>query len=266
MSRGVLYLASGPKYIDQAKKSAASVKRYHPDLSITLYTDKDTAADVFDQVVLIDEPVEEMADSRLSTDYFPYDQNLYLDADTLVCADISELFNILDQADLALAHNVGRTNWDKSAYIKNGVHIPETFTEYNTGVVAYNDCSEVHRLFSDWNRIFTDYDWSIYQGTVEPSQPAFRVALYNSDVRFVTIPKEYNFMLHAAGHVTGYIRILHQGPSDLDLSEAESIVNKTTQARVVRCDAIPSKVLPHNYTIEDVIFNIEQILRELGYK
>lgn len=101
MSRGVLYLASGANFIKQAKESAKSLKRYHPELPITLYTDEDVDASLFNQVIQINKPIEKMSDSRLHSDHFPYDQNLYLDADTRVCADIGDLFDILDQTVLS---------------------------------------------------------------------------------------------------------------------------------------------------------------------
>lgn len=51
MSRGVVYIATGEKYIVEAVYSAASVKAIHPDLPITLFTDSKTKHDNFDTIL-----------------------------------------------------------------------------------------------------------------------------------------------------------------------------------------------------------------------
>jgi hypothetical protein len=41
MTRGILYVATGKRYIEEAIQSIRSVRRHMPDISIAVYTDSD---------------------------------------------------------------------------------------------------------------------------------------------------------------------------------------------------------------------------------
>jgi len=56
MSRGIIYIATGEKYIKEALISAASLKDKMPDLSITLFSSKEVNSQVFNEVILINNP------------------------------------------------------------------------------------------------------------------------------------------------------------------------------------------------------------------
>lgn len=240
MSRGVLYLASGSAYREKAIRSAKSVKRHNPTLPITIYTDEPVDTPVFDKVRALDEPITEPGDSILTDRHFPYDQNLYLDADTYVCDDITDLFTLLDEFDLGLAHNVGRAYWRPDIYESNEIDIPEAFTEYNSGVMAYTSGDTVRELFAEWGDLYRSMDFE----TSRWNQQALRMALYQSEVSLATLPPEYNFMMHSVGYVTGYVKILHQGISGLDPAEFADLLNSTTEKRVITWEEEPFRLVP----------------------
>ncbi|MGD1805658.1 hypothetical protein ACP6PL_09495 [Dapis sp. BLCC M126] len=62
MSRGVIYIATGEKYINKALISAASLKEKIPDLPITLFSSKEVNSQVFNKVILINNPQYEWID------------------------------------------------------------------------------------------------------------------------------------------------------------------------------------------------------------
>ncbi|MDE5083200.1 MAG: hypothetical protein O4859_18895 [Trichodesmium sp. St18_bin1] len=56
MSRGVIYIATGEKYINEALISASSLKDRIPDLPITLFSSEEVNSQVFNKVILINNP------------------------------------------------------------------------------------------------------------------------------------------------------------------------------------------------------------------
>lgn len=234
--KGVLYLASGQEYARQATLSAQSLKKYHPDLPITISTDQEVDTTVFDTVIPLSNAISNPGDSILSSEHFPYDRTLFLDADTYVCEDVSGVFELLDTVDIAAAHEVGRAWWNRETYAKNEINIPESFPEYNTGVIAYRDTDAVRRLFTNWNE-----EHKAIGG--ELNQPAFRVASYCSEAEFAALPPEYNFMTHTVGFASGSVKILHQGPSNVDLQDAAENINNRVGTRVITWDQDPCRII-----------------------
>jgi hypothetical protein len=134
-----------------AAESARSVERHNPTLPTTVHTTAESPGDAFDRVVRLDDPLERAGDSILTAGQVPYDRNLYLDADAPVRDDISDVFELLETTDLALAQNNACARLHADVYDDAAVEVPEAFTEYNSGVVAYNDCADVIALFDEWH-------------------------------------------------------------------------------------------------------------------
>lgn len=241
--------------------SANSVKKHHPDLDITLFTDSAVDDAVFDNIERINEDIEEKGDSVLTKDHVIYDKNLYLDADTRVCGSITDLFDVLDRHPIAVAHNEGRSWYHQSIYDDIGCDIPSTFPEYNTGVIAYRNTSNILELFERWDEL---YDRIGY----ERNQPAFRLTLYESDINLGTLPPEFNFMTNNVGFISGEVKILHQGPSDEDLAEWEQIINSVPGKKVITWETVPCRVVSDTY--EGKIYKVKTTtladLRELFKK
>jgi len=240
MSKGVIYIASGESYIRKATISAESLRTHNPDLPITLLTDESVESPAFNEIVNIDVDIAEKGDSILSRDHMRYDKTLFLDADTFVATDISDMFIALDRFDIVAAHNEARAWYHEEIYEQAGVNLPECFPEYNSGVVGYNDNRKVRQLFDRWNEAYTELGY-------ERNQPAFRIALYDSDVNIGTLPPEYNFMTHTIGFASGEVKILHQGASDEELAEWASLLNDVDGKKVTTWEAQPCRVVPNSY-------------------
>lgn len=233
--RGVLYITSGKDFISKAEKSAESVKSQHPELPITIYADREVDHRAFDDVRSI-ESFEDPGDSILTEKHFPYEENLFLDSDTLVTGDIGDLFELLEQSDLAAAHNPGRERWDSKLWKQIDHSLPDAFPEYNAGVIVYRDTESVRELFKNWDEIYQSLGFHL-------NQPAFRIALYESDITPMTLPPEYNFMIHTVGYACGPVRIFHQGTSEKDLAQFAEIVNSSSQRRVTTWGDYPCRVI-----------------------
>ena len=106
LSWGIVYSAVGLNYNQEAITSAKSVKRFHPDAKITIYSDhpkflESKFKNLFHRIRPIDikpikidkykvAPYAKLQKKAMSS--FPYDITLYLDCDTKVYKPIKELF------------------------------------------------------------------------------------------------------------------------------------------------------------------------------
>jgi hypothetical protein len=185
-SRGILYVATGKKYINMAIRSAQSVRQYCPGLNIHLFADwQETGFDLesttypFTSVGTV-----ENAHSRSKVDYMslsPFDKTIYMDTDTRVKEDITDLFQLLDRFDIALAHAHLRVS--RLQRWKN--QIPDCFPQFNSGVIVYSQKEMVIGLLDQWKEAY-------HQAGFKSDQITLRECLWLSELRIATLPPEYN--------------------------------------------------------------------------
>lgn len=216
MTRGILYGALGEKYVRTAADSARSAKKQMPGIHITLYTDvqiKDWG--FFDGVRPLPVPENDRdyiagatLGSMLRTPY-EYDTCLYLDVDTFVCDDLSDVFELVEQRfDIA---TVWATRSLVHRFPLDG--IPAAFPFYNPGVTAYRRSKAVMECFEDWQHLFDDnkdrlsafYKKGRYQ---HQDMPSFRMALWRSGLRIASLRPEYQCR-YWTGMATSKVKVLH---------------------------------------------------------
>ena len=163
LTRGVVYSAITIPYVEEAIRSAKTLKKVCPDIPITLYTDQVNIAqkansNIFHQILSIN--MKEMNDKKMklvpyaklskirSMASFPYDITLYLDTDTKIVKPIYELFDYGQQYDITIA-NSPKLNKTKVPYTLSSYVWPK---HYNSGVVLYRNNSQVQQLFSQWQK------------------------------------------------------------------------------------------------------------------
>lgn len=198
MERGILYIATGERYTHEARRSAESVQRY-VDYPIAIYTNcASIAGDVFTDVFEIESKAEGYHNKIKYMEKSPFEKTLFLDTDTYVNSDPSELYKLLDAYDIGIAH-------DPSHNIHTLSSVPESFPEYNTGVLLYKDNSAVSELMETWNEFYVEMG-NEYNSK---DQPAFRRALYHTEIEFVTITREWNCFYNFPGYIAEPPKILH---------------------------------------------------------
>jgi hypothetical protein len=231
MKKGILYIAIGEDFVDEAKTSVGSVRRHMGDIPIAIVTDStDYNLEPFDHHILIDntEQIETkdriwLWDTTIKPEYSPFEKTLYLDTDTYLCDDVSEMFGLLDQYDLAIARTPEQDTVST---------LPEPWHHYNTGVVAYRDSEAANRLFNKWSRIFQHRE----KTQDDPiDQPSFAEALYLTDIRWFTLPQRYNIRYSERGR-SGFIaddpKIVHGRGEDAQVVADE--LKKVNGARTYR--------------------------------
>jgi alpha-N-acetylglucosamine transferase len=206
MSRGALYIATGEDFIREAEIAVKSLHEEMPELRKAIVTDGSVSPTGFDQVIKLDDPSYGFRDKIAGLRQTPYDQTVFLDTDTYVYDDFSELFDILSKFDIAATHNQNR---DLHTY---NPEVPKCFPEYSTGVLAYNKFI-AEPLIDEWD--------NVYDGDELGDQPSFRKVLYKSDIRVATLPREYNCAIKSPGHVVKPVKIFHGRLIDINTPGAE---------------------------------------------
>lgn len=112
----------------------------------------------------------------------PFDCTIVLDNDTRFVNDFSGLFDVLDRADLALAHAPLRQF--------GPARCPESYPAFNAGMIAFRRTPPVLALFRRWIDLYQE---------ARPTSPIYAVdqrilqeLLYESSLRVCVLPPEYN--------------------------------------------------------------------------
>lgn len=180
---GFVFAATGEGYTALAVRAAATVRDHHPDIPIDLFTDTPTDAPVFDQIHTLERSWHRPKMGALRRSRFA--RTIYLDADLFVLADISDIFDTLDQFDIAAAHDQERN--DVCAVRQWTKPLPSAFPQYNSGVIGIKRSPQTDALLRQWED-------AVFSANADRDQPALREFLYDSDLRIATLPPEYNLM------------------------------------------------------------------------
>lgn len=184
--RGVIYVATGPDYLDLAVESARSMRRSNPDLRIDAFIDPSTARhagglSVFDRVEAVPR-----VHPRAKIDCLPltrFDRTLYLDCDTLAIGPLGDLFDVLDRFELAIAHDMRRAS---DLVQQSGVvATPYAFPQMNSGVMLYRRSAAMWDFLAEWQARYKALG-------VFRDQVSLKDLLWQSDLRFYVLPPEFN--------------------------------------------------------------------------
>lgn len=187
-SRGFVFAATGPEYIALAQRAALSVKQHCPDIPIDLFADQPLEDSTFSKVHLLEKSwfrpkMESLYRSRFA-------HTVYLDADLVVIADISDIFDMLGRFDLAAAHDQYRNSPLATKIFTRP--IPAAFPQYNGGLLGFRRNRKTTDFLKSWEQ-------ALVESGVKRDQPVLRELLFESDLSICTLPAEYN--LHRIEHL-----------------------------------------------------------------
>lgn len=223
---GVVYAATGAKYVRECLNSLQSLRRVCAWIPVTIFTDdlRGFSSDELEhcEVKMLTEAAEGFGFKIAAMRGSPYGRSLFLDTDTRVLGNPESLFALLDRFDLAAAMETYR------AAAVGGV--PEGFPEFNTGVVLFRRTEVVASFLSDWEKCYLRQRRE--KAPPKHDQPSFREVLYSSDVRLVPLPSEWNFcaMHPAILNAGALIQILHS--HEPELGEERVLRKAAEQSRV----------------------------------
>jgi hypothetical protein len=197
-SKGILYAATGIKYVEEAAVSAMSAKQAMPGVKIHLFTDIEKVPEVFDGTSCIRDPRLNCYDKVLPMLNSPFEQTLFLDTDTYLCEDVSELFTMLGRFDMLACHIPIRG-------CNPIMGIPDSFPELNTGVLAFRRNDKTIAFFEKWLEYYEELGF-------KADQPAFRKALWvDHSISAYQLPVEYNLRTIAPNFIAhgAKVKIIH---------------------------------------------------------
>ena len=116
LEKGFLYIVFGESFIKEALMSIKSLKRFN-DAPVAMYTDVDYNSS-FDGLVDIHREISPQH-IRAKVDYItetPFQKTVYLDSDTVIVRDISDMFDVLDRFDVAVTNDYARKTKKYSVY------------------------------------------------------------------------------------------------------------------------------------------------------
>ncbi len=188
--RGVVYVAWGKAHVDVARRSAASVKKHNPGMPCVIWCAEDDDTTGFDQKFVIPEGMKRPKTSVLHES--PFEETLFLDNDTIIRADLSSLFALMQNFDLCGAHVM---LWHRPRHLKVWrKELPETFPEINTGVLLYRKNAKTDAFFRSWGAAFDEAGFRVDQVT-------FRELLWDADLRFYVLPPQFNKRIFEASEL-----------------------------------------------------------------
>jgi hypothetical protein len=221
--KGVIYISADDSYLDEAIRSVESLKEHNPEVKATLYTDEENLeCEVFDQIKHVNYSIEETDDSIIKPFMTPYEKNLYLDTDTYITGDISELFEILEYYQIAACLAPGR---------KRVIETPGCVREYNTGVIAFRGTNKIRKIFEKWSKCNEEILNKELEVGKKHDQHPFAKTIFESDIEFFTLPPEYNTRIPRCGYAAGEVKIIHGRPKT-SMEKIEKTINQTEKSRV----------------------------------
>jgi len=214
MNRGAIYVSVNEGSAKEATRSAEQLKNVMPDLPITIHTEFEVDEGPFDNIIRIPHKMRGFEDRMSYPDQgflakaryagkAPYDHCLFLDTETWVTQPLNDLFKLLDRFDMGAAHDSGRFSYKG---------IPHAYGGFNTGVILYRNNEVCQEVFSNW---WDNYSANVKNDAPWSDQPCFQKAVWDvPDLKFVTLPVEYNCRFIFPCAVWSKVAILHGRPGD----------------------------------------------------
>lgn len=227
MGKGVIYIATSESYFQESIQSIRSLKKFN-DVPVAVltsgsicekYANTNMGDGQPDKLIAISNCYDDLRDKIHNIGKTPWEKTLYLDTDTKILDDITPLFELLERVDIAAAHATG-------LYRVTIDGVPNSFPEFNTAVLAFNNNDSVSQLFELWKEC---HSRQMEQGRPNESvpveagvnladsssfgnmhgQPPFREALYDSDISYSVLPSEYNLQAGGRGYIYHKAKIAH---------------------------------------------------------
>ena len=176
---GFLYIVTGDGYAKECLFSIKSLKKFNDEKVCVFAPEKyrDLLEAECDYFFTMDSKLQRPKVEFISQS--PFKNTVYLDSDTFIDQNISDLFLLLEKYDFGGAFCNSRKRENYSKLISKYRDIPYSFSEINTGVMVFNNSDLVRDLFINWKKYYYDY----LPKTNGWDQPSFRVALWESNVK-----------------------------------------------------------------------------------
>lgn len=189
LDKGFLYIVFGNSFTKEAVLSIKSLKRYNNE-PVAIFTDNEKLLEEIKNEIDFIYKINPKH-IRAKVDFIgksPFKKTIYLDSDTIIVSNISDIFELLNKFDVAYTLDFARKRKNMSEKIKKYSEIPYSFSEINGGVLAFRKDNNVDEFLNKWK----DYFYKFFVETNGWDQPSLRIALWESNLKLVCLPFEYN--------------------------------------------------------------------------
>lgn len=261
---GVVYIATGLRFAEEAAQAAAQLRKTNPKLPVCLITDQpDFGPKFWDHRILLSSARRGFRDKVLMG-LCPYERFLFLDTDTFVVDDLSEAFELLRRFDL-----IGHQLFEGHDCPVPG--IPDAFPEFNTGVLGFRRSPAIEKFFSRWLETYDQFNAlnrdGNYHYSNESDQKSFRTAAYGSVLSIGIVGPEYNFVPHHLNFACAKVRIVHsRGIENIRHLEGRLNANLGNRVYVPRLDAVISNDSPNDELRNLWSMVTLQVIRRIGVR
>ncbi len=188
MTSGVLYIAFGESFREEARRSIASLRRVSPATRCAVVTESEWKDEPRPDHFTIREPIRSLyCKPKYIYTASPFERTFFVDSDTLFARDFEPSFGLLDFYDVALRF-VGPH--------LNGPGGLQYHPWCSTGILGFRKNEITDRLFADW---LARYEAKMAElGAAVPKrglneEPIFSVALAHSQARAVALGNDMMF-------------------------------------------------------------------------
>jgi len=183
--KGFIFAATGKDYVKLACNAAQSLSKASPNFPIDLFTNlpSEVPEGIFSKIIPLGDDFVRPKMRALRNSRF--NKTIYLDADVIVVSDISDIFEVLNQFDIAAAMDEFQNH--RLAHRIHSCAMPAAFPQLNGGVLGIKNSPGSQKFLNDW-------DAAVRNSPIKRDQPALRELLFFSDLRLATLPHEYNHM------------------------------------------------------------------------
>ena len=191
LHRGIVYVATGEKYLSEAFANISITRSFNPSIPITIVSDIDISftSDPHTSTLVLDNPSFSYIDKiKALSASLPFAHNLFLDSDAFAVDNLDDLFDMLLPFDLSacFAPVSIPPGWVDPT-------IPISFPEYNTGVLYLKNSPIIQNFLDDW---FNLYNLLLTEFQQTWDQASFRSVLWkymeSSRLGFYCLSSSFN--------------------------------------------------------------------------
>jgi hypothetical protein len=189
---GVLYVALGAPYLAMALTSIASLRVFNPTTPVCVVTNVSKNPPQLPlwntefKWIFVDETTRRNRHVKLNMySLTPFTKTLYLDCDTLVLSDVSQMSFFLDYFDVALVPFENPPEIDGRKLLFDDTVQMRDLPYFNSGVIGFREGIKVKSFFDCWR---CRYEYHHFKR----DQPSCLEALYTSDVHLVPLAQKWN--------------------------------------------------------------------------
>jgi len=264
MTNGYLYVVNKQKFINEAIISGQSIRQYSI-LPIAIVCTRELATQevnvFFDEVIINDELNNHLYLSKIiGMQNSPFENTVFLDSDTFVCSDISNLFELSNLVDIATTiesklHTAVLPNIDYKNIIP----------EFNSGVIFFRKNAITEKLFNDWLQVCIELNIKI-------DMPGLREAILKNfnEIKFVILPEEYNSHGYKSMlMLNGEVKVIHERlgatwksitPHFFSFGEGKRFAEKINKKKIKRLYIPYVGIIPYNWSPFNIVFKLKMML------